>query len=120
MLQGFDEPEFLDYMRRRREIARIPFSDETACLQRLFYHTHGNIHLARAALWAWLEMRAREPDLIDKEVDAEELATFLRTFHSSDACGMNVFFHTTRVVARSPKSWSDLENLAHGRPVAVA
>jgi hypothetical protein len=120
VLQGFEKEAFMDYMRQRREIAQVPFADEPECLHRLFYHTDGNIHLARAALWAWLETHARARDSADKKLEPEELAEFLRVFPVSDACGMDVFHSTTRVFARSPEAWGDLENLKRGLNVIVA
>lgn len=119
VLQAFERAEFLDYMRQRRETAQVPFVDEAACLERLFYHTDGNIHLARAALWAWLETHARSRAAVDEHLGPEELAEFLREFPVCEACGMDVFHSTTRVFARSPDAWDELESLKHKVEVIV-
>jgi hypothetical protein len=119
-LQGFDEPEFLDYMHRRREVADIPFDDETACLRLLFQRTNGNIYLGRAALWGWLEMEARTLKCKGIPVTETAFGDFLAKFPGSDASGMDVYFHTGRVIASAPLAWKDLESLRHGRAVLVA
>jgi signal transduction histidine kinase/PAS domain-containing protein len=120
VLQGFDEPEFIGYLRRRRELAHISCTDDEACLRLLFEHAGGNIHLARAALLAWLEMRVRTFETSDTRLETEVFETFLREFPVSDACGIDVFCQTTRVISHAPEAWQDLEALREGPPLVVA
>lgn len=119
-VQGFEKLAFLDYIRQRREVTRISFIDETVCLCHLFHHTGGNIHLGRAVLWAWLETRARTPKTNDRPVSETEFVDFLAQFPASNACGMDVYFQTSRVIASAPEAWKDLESLRQEIPVSVS
>ena len=115
VLQGFEELEFVEYMRRRCETARIPFHNETECLKLLWEEAGGNIHFARAVLWGWLEERAQE--LTERPIASEKFDAFLKAFPVTEAYGMDVFHQTTRVIARSPQAWRDLESLKGGNPI---
>ncbi len=119
ILQGFDEPEFLAYMQKRLETARISFADQNACLRLLFEQTNGNVHLARAALWAWVETRSRAFRQNDVPATTDEFSDFVQKFPVSEACGVDVFFRCTQVISGGPEAWNDLENLRQGRPVSA-
>ena len=114
VVQGFDEPEFLTYMRRRCEVAQMAFADEGTCLRLLFSETDGNIHLARAALWAWLELRARSQLPPGEPTVTDLFRGFLEMFPVNDACGMDAFQQMTRVIARSSEAWGELQQLLAG------
>src|SRR5579862_2096945 len=110
IIQGFEEAEFLNYMRHRGEVASIRFANETDCLRELFVQTQGNILFARAALWAWHNMRSRGLEPKDKLEDTS-FFEFIKCFPETDDSGTNVFHNTVRLVERAFEEWKDLESL---------
>lgn len=117
VLQGFEEEAYLDYLRRRRETARIDFANEPACQKLLYAETRGNAHLGRAALWAWQETQARVHDRPEHPVTENEFSEFLLRFPATEACGMDAFSQSTRVIAATPESWEALEAVRESKPV---
>lgn len=117
VLQGFEEAEYFDYLARRRETDRIPFADHAACQKLLFIHTRGNAHIARAVLWASQERLARIHDATDQKVSTEQFSEFLQDFPTPEACCLDAFTQTTRVIAASSESWCELQDILEGRTV---
>jgi signal transduction histidine kinase len=108
VLQGFGEQEFCDYMEGRHEMQAIGFESPQEALKILHEECGGNIFLAKAALWSWLEARDCGIRTTSSPVQSGHLREFLQIDPLSEWFNANVFEQFAKTIDRVPAALSEL------------